>query len=68
MDALYDDGFALLVGPLEETRDVLLIVRANDAEEVRHRFACDPWSGQMLTIKQIAGWTLRLGSLNPRSH
>jgi len=67
MDALYDEGFALLVGPLEGTREALLIVQASDAEEVRNRLARDPWSGHLLTTTQIARWTLRLGSLDRSS-
>jgi uncharacterized protein YciI len=64
MDALYDEGFAVLVGPLEETRDVLLIVRADDAAEVRSRLSSDPWSrNDLLRIDRVAAWTLRLGSL-----
>ena len=29
MDALYEERFAVLVGPLEGTRDALLVVRAS---------------------------------------
>ena len=64
MNALAKDGFVLLGGPLEGTRDVVLIVRAESAEEVRSRLADDPWSRtDQLRVTRVAPWTLRLGSL-----
>lgn len=67
MNALHDDGFVVLGGPLEGTRDVLLIVRANDADEIASRLESDPWSANdLLRITRVAPWTLRLGSLEPK--
>ena len=64
MNALHAGGFVLLGGPLESTSDVLLIIRANDAHEIHTRLSADFWtSNQLLHIKQIVPWTLRLGSL-----
>jgi uncharacterized protein YciI len=64
MDALFADGFLVLVGPLEGTRDVLAIVRADDAPLARARLSEDPWArADLLRIASIAPWTLRLGSL-----
>jgi len=64
MNALHAEGFVLLGGPLEGTPDVLLIVRSNDANEIQARFSGDSWTSKdLLRIKQIAPWTLRLGSL-----
>jgi uncharacterized protein YciI len=64
MNALHDDGFVVIGGPLEGTRDVLLIIRANDADGIASRLESDPWSvGDMLRTTRIAPWTLRLGSL-----
>lgn len=63
MNALVDEGFVLLGGPLEEP-DVLLIVRANSAQEITERLADDPWHRMdLLRITRIAPWTLRLGAL-----
>jgi uncharacterized protein YciI len=64
MDALFEEGFAALVGPLEGTRDALLILRASSAEEIHQRLAADPWTtnGLLVTI-QISPWQLRLGTL-----
>jgi uncharacterized protein YciI len=64
MDALFEEGFAALVGPLEGTRDALLIVRASSAEEVAQRLASDPWTASgLLVTKQISPWHIRLGTL-----
>jgi uncharacterized protein YciI len=64
MDALFDQRFAALVGPLEDTRDALLILRASSAAEIVERLASDPWTmNGLLITKQISPWQLRLGSL-----
>ena len=64
MNALHAEGFVLLGGPLEGTSDVLLIIRADDANEIHARLSADSWtSNDLLRIKQIVPWTLRLGSL-----
>lgn len=66
MDALFDTRFAALAGPLEGTRDALLILRASSASEIVERLASDPWTANGLLItKQISPWQLRLGSLIP---
>jgi YCII-related domain-containing protein len=64
MDALFDERFAALVGPLEGTRDALLVIRASSVAEVVERLALDPWtsSGHLFT-RQISPWLLRLGAL-----
>ena len=64
MNALYGEGFVLIGGPLEGARDVLLIIRANDAEEIASRLEADPWTGKdLLRMTRIAPWSLRMGSL-----
>jgi uncharacterized protein len=63
MNALVDEGFVLLGGPLEEP-DVLQIVRASSPQEITERLAADPWHRMdLLRITRIAPWTLRLGAL-----
>ena len=42
MKALHREGFVVLVGPLEGTPDVLLIVRATTSQEIETRLAEDP--------------------------
>ena len=65
MDALFEDGFVLLVGPLESTRDALLVVRAATEEAIRVRLAADPWSTNgLLVTSRVSRWQLRLGTLH----
>ena len=64
MDALFEQRFAVLVGPLESTRDALLIIRASITSEIVERLASDPWTTNGLLITtQVSPWQLRLGSL-----
>ena len=64
MNALEAEGFMLLAGPLMGTREVLLIVRAEDEAEVEARLAEDCWTVKdLLRTQQINPWWLRLGSL-----
>jgi uncharacterized protein YciI len=64
MNALHTEGFVVLGGPLEGTRNVLLIVRAYDSEEIMSRLSGDPWAHKdLLRTAEVAPWTLRLGSL-----
>ena len=64
MDNLTAEGFAVMVGPLQDNGDALIIVRAGSASEIENRLAVDPWtrSGLLRTIR-IAEWTLRIGAL-----
>jgi uncharacterized protein YciI len=65
MDDLFDRRVVALVGPLEGTRDALLIVRAATAAEVVECLATDPWTTNgLLVTKQVSPWQLRLGSLS----
>jgi len=66
MNGLAADGFVLLGGPFAGTRDVLLIVRAEDRNEVEARLAPDRWVVKgLLRNLRIEPWELRLGSLDP---
>ena len=65
MDGLFEEGVAALVGPLEGTRDALLVLRASGVPEIVARLGADPWSSNgLLVTKQISPWQLRLGSLD----
>ena len=64
MDAMAAGGFILLGGPLEETRDVLLIFQAQGCPEIHDRLAADPWTRNGLLItKNCRPWRIPLGSL-----
>ena len=64
MTGLVEDGFVTLGGPIPETSDVLLIVKAANVLDAERRLALDPWtlSGH-LQITRIQSWQLRLGTL-----
>ena len=65
MNAFEREGFVVLGGPLEGTRDVLLIVRARTSDEIVDRLSADPWAGRdLLRVSRVTPWTLRLGSLS----
>jgi uncharacterized protein YciI len=64
MDALVEDGFVLLGGPLGDGDEVLLIVRAENEAEIEARLAEDPWLPMgVLRIARIERWQIWLGSL-----
>jgi uncharacterized protein YciI len=61
MDALVDEGFIVLGGPLEGGREVLHVICASSEDEVRTRLAEDNWAGNgMLTVKSVEPWTVLL--------
>jgi hypothetical protein len=61
MDALVDESFVVLGGPLEGGRDVLLAVSAPSEAVIRERLAPDNWhQSGMLTISSIDAWTILL--------
>ena len=61
MDALVDEGFIVLGGPLEGGREVLHAISASSEQEVRTRLAEDNWAQNgMLTVKSVEPWTLLL--------
>ena len=64
MDGLVAEGFVLFGGPLEGTRDAVLVVRAEESSEVLARLAADPWiRNGILVEKECRPWQIRLGSL-----
>ena len=64
MNELEAAGIVVLGGLLEGTSDVLLIMRADSADEVARQLAADPWASMdLLRIERIMPWTLRLGTL-----
>lgn len=62
MDALVDDRFVVLGGPLADGDTVLLICAADSEETVRRRLAPDPWHGDagMLVIASVDAWEVLL--------
>lgn len=61
MDALVEEGFVILGGPIGDGEQVMLVIEANDADEIEERFAADPWASPgVLRIGAIQPWTLWL--------
>lgn len=59
MDALVDEGFIVLGGPLGDGR-VVHAIEADSAAAVRARLARDPWSDTHLVVEAVEPWTIRL--------
>jgi uncharacterized protein YciI len=63
MDGLFDEGFIVLGGPLEDGPKTLLIVEAGSEQEIVDRLADDPWTPMgVLRIASIERWQLFLGN------
>jgi uncharacterized protein YciI len=63
MDALVDDGFVILGGPLGNGDRSLHVVEAADEQEIAARFGADPWaSAELLQIGTVERWALWLDS------
>ena len=63
MDALVDDGFVILGGPVGDGEQTLHVVEAADENAVQERLADDPWAGAgLLQVGTIEPWALWLDS------
>lgn len=63
MNALADDGFVVLGGPLGDGHRILLIVNAESEDGIQARLAADPWTPmQLLRLAGIEPWQILLGS------
>jgi uncharacterized protein YciI len=63
MNALAEDGFVVVGGPVDGGPKTLLIVDAGDEAEIRSRLDDDPWTAMgLLAIASIEPWEILLGS------
>jgi uncharacterized protein len=63
MDGLVDDGFLIIGGPIGDGAQTLHAVEATDEDEVRARFAADPWAAAgLLRLSSVEPWALWLDS------
>jgi len=61
MDALVDDGFVVLGGPLDDAEKVLLIINAESEQAIHARLAEDPWTPMGIRrIANVARWEILL--------
>jgi len=67
MDALTDEGFIVLGGPLggeDDAKRVLHVIDAPNVEAVEARMEEDPWTPlEMLRTVSIEPWTVLLGKV-----
>jgi uncharacterized protein YciI len=67
MDALADEGFIVIGGPLGDRRAVmvdraLLVVDAGSEDEIRTRLDTDPWKTmKLLEVASVEPWVILLG-------
>jgi uncharacterized protein YciI len=60
MDALVDEGFVVLGGPLADEHQVVLAVEADSEAAVRETLARDPWRQTHLVVDSVDRWTIRV--------
>src|SRR5262245_39647343 len=60
MDALVNEGFILLGGPVSDDGRVVHAFEAESEDAVREIWARDPWSETHLVVDSIEPWTIRL--------
>jgi uncharacterized protein YciI len=61
MNGLVDDGLILLGGPVEGGREAFHVIDAPSEQQLRARFAEDPWAQNgMLSVKSVERWTILL--------
>jgi uncharacterized protein YciI len=60
MDALVEDGFLVLGGPVGGEDKVVHAVESESEDAVRATWARDPWSETHLVVDSIEPWTIRL--------
>lgn len=63
MDALADEGFVVLGGPLGDGEKILLIIDAESEQEIAARLADDPWTPLgLLRIAKVERWEILLSA------
>ncbi len=63
MNALADDGFVVLGGPLGDGRKILLVIDAESEDEIVKRLEEDPWTPMgLLRIAKVDRWEILLGA------
>jgi uncharacterized protein YciI len=62
MDALAEEGFVVLGGPIGEGdgENALLVIDAADEAAINTRLTEDPWSADLQTTVSIRPWTVLL--------
>src|SRR5262245_56081278 len=59
IDQLVADGFILMGGPVPDEAGAMLIVNADDENEVREKLKSDPWMEQgILKLESVKRWEI----------
>ena len=59
IDQLVDEGFVLMGGPLIDEDGAMLIVNADDENEVREKLKDDPWMKHgVLKLESVKRWQI----------
>jgi uncharacterized protein len=59
IDQLVDEGFISMGGPLEDEGGALLILNAQDENEVREKLKNDPWTTHgILKLESVKRWQI----------
>jgi uncharacterized protein YciI len=67
MDAIFDEGWLLLAGPLEGDHGTMWVVEAETEDEIKSRMKEDPWSANgMLTPIKFERWDIVMDRLPKR--
>ena len=62
MNALVEEGFVVVGGPVGGGPKTLLIIEASGEDEIRRRFDDDPWVPLgLLTVASVEPWEILLG-------
>ena len=65
MDGIADEGFLLMAGPVEGSRETMWIVEADAEETIRTRMAKDPWAANgMLRPVRVERWDVVIDTLS----
>jgi uncharacterized protein YciI len=61
MDALFETGVIVLGGPFADRTGALVIVKADNANQVREMYREDPWTTQdVMKVDDVKEWTIFL--------
>jgi hypothetical protein len=60
MDALVEEGFIVLGGPLGDEFRVVMAIEADSEKDVHRELERDPWLDTHLLIHAVDAWTIRL--------
>jgi uncharacterized protein YciI len=68
IDQLVADGFILMGGPLVDEGGSLLILNAEDENEVREKLKNDPWSEHgILKLESVKRWQIFIDERNSKA-